>query len=191
MKKILTVVFIIAFFAIQAKAEGFKLGYGAKAGVNFATFNGDDADNAKMITAYHVGVFAELGITDKLTFQPELLYSAQGSKYEGTILGKTVTIKTKLDYLTIPLMAKYNIINGLTAEFGPQIGFLTSATFKDIDIKDQVNSVDFGLNFGLGYRINDIYVQGRYSLGLTSFGKDSDSKIRNGVIQLSVGYFLF
>lgn len=37
--------------------------------------------------------------------------------------------------------------------FGPSIGFLTSAEANGVDIKSEVNSTQIGLNIGIGYKI--------------------------------------
>ena len=57
---------------------------------------------------------AEIPIANRFSFQPELLYSGQGSS-------------VNLNYLNIPLMAKYNLTKEFSLEAGPQIGFLLSA----------------------------------------------------------------
>ncbi len=61
-----------------------QVNFGAKAGVNFSDITGDDVDSYNGRTAFHVGVVAEIMISQKcLPVQPELMYSAQGSDYEG------------------------------------------------------------------------------------------------------------
>lgn len=182
------VVALIALPALQAQ-EFFRMG--AKAGVNFANLVGDTED-AKMRTSFHVGLVAEIPISENFYFGPEVLYSSQGTKinedgFEGAF---------ELDYIQIPLMAKYYISEGFNLEAGPQIGFLTSSEVKTEDVgvntKDFISGFDYGVNFGLGYNLPvGIFLQGRYNLGLANvldseeFG---DEKAKNSVIQLSVGY---
>ncbi len=72
---------------------------------------------------------------------------------------------------------------------------------KDSDLgdnEDAFSALDYGLNFGLGYMIGPILVQGGYSLGLgnitakyegASDTDRSDYKQTNRVITLSVSYF--
>lgn len=106
-------------------------------------------------------------------------------------------------------MAKYYIIERLSIEAGPQIGFLVSAkrdydytesfngevTYTEsedgADIKDSFHPIDFGLNFGAGYRLGSgLNFSARYNLGLVNIAKyapDGYSTLNN-VIQLSVGY---
>lgn len=192
-KTILTIMALGAFsFAAQAQTPDLKLG--AKAGVNFANLT--DAD---MITSFHVGAVAEIFINDKFSVQPELLYSAQGAsnKEQG------IEFERNLDYINIPIMAKYYLMDGLSVQAGPQVGFLVKAESKisgggesiTVDSKDNFQSVDFGLNLGAGYELPmGVFFDARYNLGLSKVNKKSEGEmietkdIKNGVMQVSVGY---
>ena len=187
MKKVLLSIVMVALgFTASAQAS-----FGAKAGVNLATIN--SVLDAR--TSFHIGGVAEFAISEKFSFQPELLYSAQGAKVEED--GYKVTLK--MDYLNIPLMAKYYVTEGLSFEVGPQVGFLLSAKVKEeydgdsetVDIKDSMNSVDFGLNFGLGYKLESgLNFGAKYNLGLSEINeKNEGDKETNGVFQISIGFF--
>ncbi len=197
MKKSLIIIAIVLFGFTNVNAQ--DVNFGAKAGVNFASITGDETDDLDMRTSLHVGVVAEIVISDKFSFQPELLYSAQGAKYKET--GDEETYK--LDYLNLPLMAKFYVGEGFSLEAGPQIGFLLSAEVDweedgdsgSVDIKDEVKGIDFGINFGVGYKTESgLNFGARYNLGLADLSDsemlEADSfKWHNGVIQVSVGYF--
>ena len=91
-------------------------------------------------------------------------------------------------------MGKYYLTKGFSLEAGPQIGFLLSAKNDKTDVKDSFNTVDFGVNFGLGYKLdNGLNFGARYNLGLSDINNidNSSNKNRIGVFQLSVGYFFF
>ena len=70
---------------------------------------------------------------------------------------------------------------------------MNTMTFLILDIKDFSSSVDFGLNFGLGYKLDQgINFNVRYNLGLSNVYDDEDSDdmtVNNSVFQISVGYF--
>jgi len=207
MKQIFLCVVALATFGFSQAQE---IKYGAKVGLNVATLNGDVEDVKSLIGA-HLGGFVEIKITDKFAFQPELLYSMQGAKseYSESEPGYSYSSeeKYKLGYLNLPLMAKYFATEKLFIEAGPQIGFLMSAkndyketetfmgdteTFSgDIDIKDNLKSIDFGLNFGLGYEFTqNVFASARYNVGLSDINdvEGSNVKIQNGVFQFSFGY---
>jgi len=168
---------------------------GVIAGANFANVVGDEADSWETKTAIHGGVIADLPIDDKFAIQPGLIYSAQGADYSESSFSGTVA----LDYLNIPVLGTYEVAEGLTLKAGPQIGFLLSAKDKedgepDFDVKDFVKSTDIGVNFGLGYELeNGLNFNATYNLGLTDLNDDADLEAegvnwKNSVIQVSVGY---
>ncbi len=208
MKKLL-VFAVLASFSLVATAQEETIRFGAKAGVNFASLNGDGTDDLDGRTGFHLGAVVEIPISEKFAFAPELVYSTQGAKFEesfeegGIVFSEESTLK--FDYLNLPLIAKYYVGEGFSIHAGPQIGFLLSAKDEgevnnngeivefDDDIKDGLKSVDFGLNFGAGYQLPaGIFFDARYNLGLTDLADDrpdgDDNKIKNGVVQISVGY---
>ncbi|MGO3183747.1 MAG: porin family protein [Aequorivita sp.] len=214
MKKLLlfAAVAVFSFSTVQSQ----ELRLGAKAGVNFASIGGDGADELDGLTSFHIGALAEIPINEKFSVQPELLYSSQGAKAEfsETYMGQTISFKykRKLDYINVPIMAKYYVIEGLSIEAGPQFGILVSAKgeseteggvvgphSENVDIKDSHNTLDIGFGLGATYRLNNgIFFSARYVLGITNMIKDQDSdfgdeefekfKQHNNVIQLSLGY---
>lgn len=213
MKKVLfATVVVLGFMTTQAQ----EIKFGAKVGLNGSTLTGD-VEDAKMIFGAHVGGFAEIKITDKFSFQPELLFSMQGAKNEyseseefgGDVYSYSEETTVKLNYLNVPLMAKYYATQKFFVEAGPQVGFLVSAKsdyeytekingsvdYSDsedgIDVKDNFKSVDFGFNFGLGYEFTEnIFAGARYNFGFSDITDVSgfDDKVNNGVFQVSFGY---
>jgi len=191
MKKLLLFAAVAVFGFWNINAQEVK--FGAKAGVNFANISGDETSGLDSRTAFHVGLVAEIGISEKFSFQPELMYSQQGFKM--SVFGIDAT--GELDYLNLPLMAKYYVAEGFSIEAGPQVGFLMSAKAKaggeSEDLKDVTKGIDFGLDFGLGYKMDSgLNFGARYNLGLSNIndGEGSDEfKNQNAVIQLSIGYF--
>jgi hypothetical protein len=185
MKKLLLIFVVvwIGFPALQAQ----EFNFGAKAGVNFADITGDNADG-DVRTSFHLGLVAEIPFAEKFYFGPEVLYSSQGTKDGDDHL--------KLDYIQIPLMARYYVSEGFNFELGPQLGFLVKADAEldgeTEDVKDLFKDFEYGINFGLGYKLtNGLFFQGRYNLGLANindFEEFDDSKIHNSVIQFSVGF---
>lgn len=204
MKKVILCGAIALFGFLSANAQEVK--FGVKAGVNLATIGGDveDADGR---TSFHVGGVAEIMISNKFSVQPELLYSAQGlqSEYTETFFGSDVKFeeKLKLDYINLPIMAKYYVAEGLSIEAGPQVGFLISAESEieassegdsenqTQDVKDGFKSIDFAAGIGLGYKLDSgLNFSARYTLGLANIAEDAgdDFSIQNNVLQVSLGY---
>lgn len=204
MKKIVLTIAAVFAIGISANAQQ-QVKFGPKAGVNFSNLTGND--DSEMLTGFHVGAVAEIKFNDKFSVQPELTYSLQGSGISGssTILGVTTSYegKQKLDYINIPVMAKYYVAEGFSIEAGPQVGFLMKAEAESdtsvgnvtknskTDNKDSFKGTDFGVNFGLAYDFsNGFFINGRYNLGLTDIRENTDNgdAVKNNVIQVGVGF---
>jgi opacity protein-like surface antigen len=191
MKKIiLAAIAVMAFGFTNAQQTRF----GVKGGLNLSTVVGGDVDNTKTLVGFHVGGFAEINIVEKFFIQPELLFSAQGTKVDGGFGGDA---DFKLNYLNIPVLAKYYIVdNKFSVEAGPQLGVLLSAKVEDEDIKDFTRSVDFGFNIGAGYNFTDNLAVGlRYTIGLSPLtDEDVDNtddyydSAKNSNLALSLSY---
>jgi hypothetical protein len=166
--------------------------FGVKGGLNITTFAGGDYWDAKSLVGFQVGGFAEIKIIDRLSIQPEVLYSAQGAKIE--FAGSDSDIK--LGYINVPVLAKFYITKQFTAEAGPQLGFLVSAKNEGEDVKDNFKSVDTGFNFGLGYNFTDNFSAGiRYTVGLSNIADYDVDDIdeyydspKNSVLALTLAY---
>ena len=187
MKKLSTLLLIASISLTAVYAQ--EITIGAKAGLNFATLQPDLSDPATR-TSLHLGGMAEISINEMFSIQPELLYSAQGAK------DKSDDDEVfKLSYLSLPIMVKYYVMEGLSIEAGPQIGFLLSAEVEDdgetYDLKDDTKGLDFGFSIGAGYKLESGLNFGlRYYLGsdVNDISEDSD-QFKNRVFQISVGYF--
>jgi hypothetical protein len=189
MKKSLIVIFAISIAAFSnaqksKQDEGIKLGI--KGGLNVSNLMGDDKDVA-IRTSIHAGLVAEIIVSDKFSIQPELLYSGQGASDTKEGGGRI-----KLDYITLPVLAKFPIAKNLSLEAGPQVGFLISGKYKTNDSNEKIpglKTIDFGLDAGLEYELNNgVFFQARYNLGLTDIGYAGDNnRASNSVIQFSIG----
>lgn len=179
MKKLFFFAFAILFTGAMSAQQ---LNFGAKAGLNFATLSGDGVEDVGSRTAFHLGLIGEIMLTDKFAIQPEVLYSAQGAKEDD--------VTWKLDYVAVPVMAKYFVTPGLSLEAGPQFAFntLSEIEFEGETMElDEIEGMDLGLGLGLGYQImQSAFVQARYVMGLSDIAEDADAK--HSVFQISVGY---
>ncbi len=215
---------IITLAILLITSFGFSQGFhiGAKAGANFANQKGGDNDeNFKTRTAFHAGLIGELGLSEKFSVQGELLYNSLGTKGEEIQSGNGYTLAVKgdikTDYLSLPILAKYYIIKGLSAEAGPQFSYLLSSNYDatasdnfgnseslSVDIKDDTKKMDIGFAVGASYKLDfGLYFGLRYVLGLSKIYEDEvilqddsegfsavyDIERKNKVFQASIGYF--
>lgn len=195
MKKVILAAFVLGTITTAVAQQQVK--FGPKAGLNFANLSGDD--NSDMLTGFHVGAVAEIKFNEKFSIQPEVVYSTQGAKVSTTMIPTgTVVSKWNSDYINIPVLAKYYIVDGFSVEAGPQVGFLVKSESKmetgniegSLDTKKFRNAVDFGIGAGLAYDLPvGMFVNARYNLGLSDIMKDNNGDaIKNNVIQVGIGY---
>ena len=212
MKKILFSAIVLATTYVNAQ----DVTFGAKLGLNVSSITGDVTDSKSLIGA-QFGGFAEIKISDKFAVQPELLFSMQGAKseYSDSDIDYSYSeeSKTKLNYLNVPILAKYYVAEKFALLAGPQFGILMSAKeeyefsenldgvtdsgSESIDAKEFYKSLALSFNLGASYSITEnFFVDARYNLGLSSivkdfkdeFGDSTSFKINNNVFQFSIGY---
>ncbi|WP_395043783.1 porin family protein [Flavobacterium sp.] len=179
-KKPISVVLFLLFISncYSQKSELMKLGL--KAGINYANYTGTDV-TTDAITNFHAGLVLEVKVLKNFSLQPELLYSSQGA--ELNTLGNQ--FKNELGYISIPVVAKFYLSDGLSLELGPQASFLLSE--RNAVVASDSNTFDFAVVGGLGYKLGKhFFVQARYGLGLTEAKRDAE--IKNSVVQASLGY---
>ncbi|NJW52632.1 porin family protein [Salinimicrobium oceani] len=195
MKKSLLFIAAMVFSTTFVAAQEFVY-FGAKGGVNFSTFSGDGFsgfdEESKSRTAYHLGLLAEVPVSDRFSIQPEVLYSAQG--YDIQEIEDEQDVEFQLDYVTVPVLAKLYVFKGLSLEAGPQFGFLVqnevdSASGSVEMDDDNFNSFDFSVGLGASYKFSNFFLYGRYNAGMTDIydidGVEVDAK--NSVIQAGIG----
>lgn len=180
---------LIAIFSVLALGQ---VKYGVTAGLNMASWSGNDASDTKTRTAFAFGGFVAMP-GDGLGFRGEVLYSMKGA----TTTFSGVDITMKYDYLEVPLLGKYSFATAGNVKpsfyVGPYVGFLLSskaeADGNSVDISDQ-NGVDIGLMFGVGTDFvvgrSTVGLIARYGLGLTKI--DDNADITNGCFSIMANY---
>ena len=183
---------------------------GIKGGLNIATisYEGDNGD-VKSRTAFAAGLFLEIDPpVFPLSLEVDALFSQKGYKstYE-TVLGTTQELTANLNYLDIPVLAKFSIPIAPTASYhvvaGPQMSFKLGEKFEsdgnEIESdEDDFKGNEFSLVFGLGVEMNalisSVAIDIRYALGLSDISEsytigteEFDTSDKNRVIQVLVG----
>lgn len=189
MKNLLLIISLLVFtvFCFGQK----KTSFGIKAGINMANISGNIESewdiNTESKFGFHAGFIMDVAVSEKFSVQPELLYTAQGAKFndEGSE-GKFIH-----NFISLPITAKYYIIDDLALETGPQLNYLIKAKLEEsmdvgwdsgdleVDLTKQAPSISVGLNFGASYEINNKFIIGaRYSLGLTNLATHKRAEIK-------------
>ena len=115
MRRVLMVC-VMAGVASAAGAQG--LSYGAKAGVNLATFQAEsqgEGTSFDVLTGLVAGGFLTWPLSGRLDVQPEVLFSQKGASFDSD----GVTLKQKIDYLEIPILVDYRLFG---ARGAPPVG---------------------------------------------------------------------
>ncbi|MFB9052260.1 porin family protein [Formosa undariae] len=210
MKKLIvfTGALLFALTSGYAQSDSKAVQFGAKAGVNFSKLSGDDFQDVDSRTSFNAGLLAEIPISERFSFQPEVFYSGQGFDVveidQDNIFDTDQNVEYQLDYIQVPLLLKVYLIKGLSVEAGPQFGFKIHEEFDsepnsdggdfEIDSNDSyVKDFDTSLAFGTSYKFDGgFFVSARYTLGLTNIFEDDtvfenvDGK--NDVWQFGLGY---
>lgn len=160
--------------------------FGPKVGIDYTNYWGKGAEHGGQLN-YQAGLFMEYRFTDRLSVAPEVVFAAQGGKYEIKKSNDYYKEADHINYINVPVMLKIYVIPELSIDLGPQVGFniysKNTAELKDggekekvtTDLKKFTNSVDFGLGLGLTYNITEeVFVQGRYTMGLTKVFNTKD-----------------
>ena len=216
MKKLFTVfviMILVASFALAQKKvrkvvyetvddESGTMIAGAKFGLNFATFGGDNSSNYSTTTKFFFGGFFGYDFIRNFGLQGELLYNPVGGGYSspGQAGGND-----GISYLEFVVLAKYSVpvspVIKIFFEAGPQLGIKLSATDHsdatgtDTDISQYISGTDFDLVVGTGtaFRVGpgNIIFDVRYNIGLSSIQKNGNAHNSNQVFTMAVGYGLF
>jgi len=180
MKKLL----FIALFSMAFISNAQEVSFGVKAGVNFASVNGDDIEDIDGRTGLHIGAVAKIGFSELLAIQPEVVYSAQGFTGDEDVTAK-------LDYINIPIMLDLTLAEGFSLQGGPQFGINVTGELDNgdetVDI-DDVETMDIAVGIGAQYKLPmGLFFQARYVIGVNDIFDETDAK--NSVISLSAGWF--
>jgi hypothetical protein len=197
MKKKLILLFfsvIIISFIVNAQFPKNKKDSDIRFGVRLGFGVASPSENGPYF-GLNTGVFAGIPVSSSFTIQPELVYAQLGIRK--ILLGGNTNARTVLDYLTIPILAKYNFNkSGFSVLAGTQYGFLLSAKDKInnhiTDIKSKVSSGDVAAIFGAEYFFKiGVGIAVRYQFGFSNIPKPNYENIvnaKNKAILFSVAY---
>jgi opacity protein-like surface antigen len=173
MKKLFLCAAVAVFGLSNVNAQ--DTSYGVLGGLSILApdVEGADADSE---TGFHIGAFANFGLSEAISLQPELTYAMAGD----------------ISMLNVNLIGMYNVSEEFNIQLGPQIGF---AGGDDIDALDELIGEDFTklnlqLAVGVGYNFTEnLFAQARYGFQLNDhYTGDADFGININTISLGVGY---
>ena len=192
------VVSLLVLFAGEASAQ--VTGAGVRAGVNVSTMNNAGGRGEAPVDPQARGVVAGYltwRLWPWLELQPEAAYSLKGAKTEES----GIVAKALLDYVEVPILARITRGGAGGRRFygtgGGAVAVLlrarTRAAFggstEEIDIGEDVETLDWGVVVGGGVELGAIVMDFRYTHGLRDIDADrsDEVKVRNRVVSFTAG----
>mgnify|MGYP006286518707 FL=1 len=206
-RSVLSVLLFVCMLA-SAKSQSFFDGFGVKGGINIADiYEGEDGVFSELTpkTYFHLGIYKNILLSNRWSVRPELLYTVKGAQtaLDIGLPGQSMQqdARFRANYLSLPVLLQYAPSN-FTIGAGLEPAYLLSEQFFLNDNKEDGelydNNFDLGLVGNLSYTFLMVDVDLRYVFGLTPFNEqitsgsgDQDDKLRNGVLQLSLGLRIF
>lgn len=191
---------LLCLVAIPARAQW---SVGGKAGINWSTVRYPKNilnDKASFIVGGQAGAVITYTCNTCFDLQLELLYATHGYKDKTLIFnderGDTMYkgYSYRIHYIDIPLLVKFFPVAGLNIQAGPQLGIGCTATdsWKGVEAFQQPAGAELGVVVGLGYEFNSgLFVDARYTWGLTHSIRDIESAYEGRHIGISLGYRFF
>ena len=233
MQKIIILIFIVFIsFGLSAQSllptkYGIKIGSNIGNIVSKANDGVENLDNSTL-TGFSGGFYMEIALNDKWYINPELIYSQKGASFSYSYYHdyevnqrdlRTTSNELKLTYIEINPTISYKASKRLALNFAPSISSLLSFEYNILSDKgdDDTNplieplddatyeeeTLDFGLNVGLSYYLEDFLIEGKINTGFMSIGSISkeiytgldSNKLREKIYELknlsivfSIGY---
>ena len=187
--KLLTLAIAVLIFS-AANSQSFHVGIKGGAKINKLT---GKSFNEEFGYGYHLGGFAEIGLSEKFTIQPEVLFNEYqqdtASKFNAVYDLKSNLSHIKLNYLTIPILLNYNASKLLSLQLGPQFGILMNQNVTVVENgKEAFKNGNFSMLGGVQLKFSGFRVYGRYALGLTNLNDiDEKDKWKSQGFQIGVG----
>lgn len=186
-KNLLAVALLFVFATTHAQFH-----IGIKAGLNATKIDGKSFKE-QFEYNYLVGGFAEIGLGERFSINPEVLFSQASTTLSSTADASVFNkdqAKAKLNYLSIPILANVRLAGPLHIEAGPQYSILMNSDENLLKNGESAfKSGDFSLAGGVQLRLSKIRVSGRYVIGLDNINEAVvQEKWKKQAIQLAVGF---
>jgi hypothetical protein len=190
---------LVLIFGDKAATE--KFNFSIVGGLNMSGISNMPDNHSVLGPNFGLGI--NIKLSEKWFLKPEFKplnprgFKGNASLLTGTIVdGPFANVPTEraLNYIDIPVLIHYQIIDNILFGVGPQINFLRKAHEKfegknnavyDQDIKEKLNTTDYGVTAAVTYQMitkrngKGINVQLRYYQGLADVYKNIGSNKNN------------
>ena len=211
------ILFLISLLMITTLSLQAQIRFGAKGGLNLQNITGKDDEGDKLENdlkpGFHLGAFADIPIAPDFYFEPGLLFSTKGCKFDIT---PDTKVSMNLSYIELPLNLIFRPQLGdshIIVGFGPYLAYGIKGKIKDPDsdesedikFKNKVSlddpegfymkAFDAGANIFVGYELPmNLFFTLNTQLGLINLSPDYEGEtsskvsIKNTGFGISVGY---
>ena len=192
MKANLLLLFIAAISLTTLNAQSIHLGIKGGASVNKLT---GQSFTDKFSFGYHFGGFIEIGISKKLSLQPEVFVSqikqdtsSQFRAIYNNLLGVAPS-NIQLSYLNLPILLGYKVSDQFSIQLGPQYSILMNQNANLLQNgKNAFKNGDFSILGGLQLEVSKFRIYGRYVVGLNNLNDiDKMDEWKNQSLQIGIG----
>jgi hypothetical protein len=187
---------VLGVLLTQAAFAQFDIGI--KGGANISKIEGRSFTD-EFRYGYHLGGFAEIGLSKKISIQPEVLFNQYQTRvdssfkalYQG-LINPNSNDNIKLNYLSIPILLNYKLGSALSLQAGPQFGVLIDNNKNMLENGQAAfRQGDFSMVGGAQLSISKIRITGRYAIGLNNINDiDDQDKWNSQAVQLGIGLAL-
>jgi hypothetical protein len=211
MVKPLKITFLLAVVAAcWPYAAGAGVRIGAQGGLTWMSWEGDRPDRGayKQRAGFAIGALFEAEIAGGVALSLQPSFTQKGSKIAFEVEGEEERIDSvdvELDYLSVPILLKVNTGNPrFYVAGGFEFTCLLRARYvtpsEDVDIKEELESYDAVVSFGVGYLIpvrrSNMLLEVRYSQSIRNVvdsraGSETVAarpRVKNSGIQFLVGF---
>ena len=176
---------LLSFWTIQAQHDGVKVRFGGMAGFNMSKWGGDFSDYYKTTfkPGFHAGGVAEIMLNKKLSVQPELLFSYEGTSADSLNNGISAM------YVKLPILLYYNFQIG-SGRLSPGVGCyfgggIAGKIDGEEDTFEYLEKFDWGVEAKIAYELlgkkgNGFFFSAGVSQGFT--------KTHSMALLVSIGY---
>ncbi|TAF52741.1 MAG: PorT family protein [Sphingobacteriia bacterium] len=189
MRKSFLLFCVLGLLAFQSQAQ-VKFRAGVKGGLNLNQIEGQAFENGADYS-FHLGGFAEIDFLKKIGIQPEVLWNQTTTQRFTTLpnIYQTLPQNITLNYLSIPILFRYNWFSFLTLHAGPQFGVLLNKEKNLLQNGEAAfSSGDMALVLGAQVNLKSLRVYGRYNAGLSNMNDAfSQDKWKSRQWQLGIG----
>lgn len=166
-----------------------QVNFGVKAGANLGKLDGI-AYKDQFKLGYQLGGFLSVGLPGDFAIQGEVLFDQTNTSFRDSysaIWDDKFDKGKKLNYLSVPILLKYNPQGFISVLAGPQFSVLTN---RDENLwqngEKLFKSSDFSFVAGAEIKLSPFFVYGRYVWGFADIS-DFAEKAKTQQIQIGVG----